>query len=247
MFDLSHHVAIVTGAGRGIGRVVALQLAAGGAAVAVNYRTSAVPAEEVAEQIRAKGGRAVALQADVTDEAQVSRLVEATLAEFGHVDILVNNAGYSRPRSTEETPLEEWEQVLRTNLTSAFLCTRAVLPSMRARGWGRIVNMSSIAGRTGGIVAPHYAAAKGALLSLTRFWGRELAKAGICVNCVAPNTVDTDMLRSFASPELVGRMIAASPMGRLCRPEEVAAAVIYLCSEEASFVTGECLGVTGGL
>jgi 3-oxoacyl-[acyl-carrier protein] reductase len=240
-------VAIVTGAGRGIGRATALALAASGTSVVVAYLRNREAADAAVEDVRSLGADAFAYRADVTQEEETASLVERTLERFGTVDILVNNAGVADRANILELSLQEWTRIIAANLTTAFLCTRAVLPTMMDRKYGRIVNVSSLAGKTGGVNGPHYAAAKGGLIALTRHLGRQLAPHGITVNAVAPNFTETDLIAQLGLAEERGRLAAGMPMGRLARPEEVAAVIAFLCSEGASYVSGECVTIAGGL
>lgn len=241
-------VAIVTGGGRGIGRATALALAAQGVRVAIAFRQNRQAAEATVADIERAGGEATAWRADVTSEPDVTSLAEAALERFGAIHILVNNAGSAARRTTVlDITRQEWEEVVAANLTSAFLCTRAVLPTMIAQRYGRIVNVASLAGITGGVVSPHYTAAKGGLIAFTRHLGRTLARHGITVNAVAPNFTETDLIAGIGLSEEVKQSAANLPMGRIARPEEVAAAIAFLCSEAASYISGECIAVSGGL
>jgi 3-oxoacyl-[acyl-carrier protein] reductase len=242
---LSSEVAIVTGASRGIGRAIALELAREGAAVVVNYRNSGQAAEEVVAEIEANGGRAVVFQADVADEGQAQRLVAFALRQLGDIDILVCNAGVTRDQLAGAMTLDEWETVLQTNLRGPFLCIRAVLPQMLAQKRGSIVALSSIAADRGGRGHCNYAAAKGGVNAMVRSLAVELAPKRIRVNAVSPGIIRTDMtkrIRSLAEDEILPKI----PLARYGEPEEVARAVRFLASNEASYITGEVLQVTGG-
>ncbi|HEY4830339.1 MAG TPA: SDR family oxidoreductase [Solirubrobacteraceae bacterium] len=245
--DRKARVAIVTGGGRGIGRAVALELGRAGARVAVVFRADAQSADETVLAIGAAGGEAFAWQADVTAPDQVLAATEAVRARWGRVDVLVNNAGVAQPATALDLSVELWNATLAGNLTGAFLCTQAVLPLMLDQGYGRIVNVSSQAGRSGGRTGPHYAAAKGGLIALTRSLAIAHARDGITVNAVAPNYTETDLLKVLGVNARRTEILEAIPMGRLARPEEVASVIAFLCSEHASYVTGECVGVTGGV
>lgn len=244
--DGARRVALVTGASRGIGRAVALALARQGAAVAVHYARAADAAAEVVAAIAAAGGRAAAVQGDVGDPAQVERVVAEAEARLGPVDILVNNAGLVRDNLLLRMRDEDWDEVLRTNLTGAFRLTRLVLRGMVRRRWGRIVNVASVAGLVGNPGQANYAAAKAGLIGFTKAVAREVASRGITVNAVAPGFIDTDMTRAL--PEEARRRAAEQiPLGRLGTPEEVAAVVAFLASEAAAYVTGQTIVVDGGL
>ncbi|MGP0061958.1 MAG: SDR family NAD(P)-dependent oxidoreductase [Beijerinckiaceae bacterium] len=238
--DLTKRVALVTGGSRGIGRAVALALAEAGADVAVNYRDRAEQAQEVADTIRASGRRAVAVAADVSQSAAVADLVHKVYAQLGGIDVLVNNAGIAFVRGIDDLTEAEFDQTLAVNLKSVFLCTQAVLPAMRSRHWGRIVNISSIAARVGGAVGVHYNASKAGIEGLTRGYAARLVKEGITVNAVAPGPIDTDM----AAP-LRDRFAQLVPLGRLGAAEEVAQAVLMAIGN--AYITGQTIGLSGGL
>lgn len=236
---LDGRVALVTGGSRGIGRAIAVELGETGADVAVGYRSRGDAAEETCAAIEAVGRRAVPIRADVSDPEELDRLVATTERELGAVDVLINNAGIARQRAVEDVTVEDWDDHLATNLTSAFRLTKAVLPGMRERGWGRIVNVSSVAARNGGIIGPHYAASKAGMIGLTRGYAGRLAGEGITVNAVAPGLVETEMVAdSSADPSDV-------PVGRFGEPEETAALVGSLVRN--GYVTGQTVNVDGGI
>ena len=239
MLDFTGRVALVTGASRGIGAATALALARHGAALAINYRADAAGAEAVRAQVAALGGRAAVVQADVSDSAQVTALLAAVQRTLGPVDVLVNNAGQAHHRELDELTLEDWDATLAVNLTSAWLVTRAALPHMRAQRWGRIVNVTSGAAHTGGIVGPHYTASKAALEGMTRALASRLVQEGVTVNAVAPALIRTGMTRN---PEERARRI---PLGRLGTSEECADAIVLCAGTE--FMTGQTLHLNGGL
>ncbi len=244
MFALPGRVAIVTGASRGIGRAIAFALARQGAAVvAVAREDHAAP---TAAEIVAAGGQAAAEAVDVTDAAAVAGLVDRTLARFGRVDILVNNAGIARDQLVLRMKPEEWDAVVATNLTAAFTCSQAVLrPMVRQRG-GRIISVASVVGQAGNAGQANYAASKAGLIGFSKALALEVASRGITVNVVAPGLIDTDMTRRL--PEATRAAWAARiPLGRIGSPEEVAAAVCFLASEEASYITGQVVAVNGGM
>jgi len=243
---LAGKVALVTGGSRGIGAATATALAAAGAAVTIVYRERDADAARVVTEIEAASGTAWAARADVTSEADLARLVEAIGRRHGRLDVLVNNAGTVTVARTETLGLEAWREVIDTNLTGAFLVTRACLPLLRAARGGAIVSVSSVAGVRGGTLGPHYAAAKGGLIALTRYWARELIADGIRVNCVAPSMTDTEMSAAAWPGAERARMERLTPLGRFAAPREVAAAIVFLAGPASSYITGECLNITGG-
>ena len=241
--DFSNRVAIVTGSARGIGRVIALKLAESGAAVVVSDIGNAEP---VAEEIREMKQKGLAVTADVSSSADVTRLVETTLSSFGRIDILVNNAGITRDQLVLRMSEEDWDNVLTVNLKSVFLCTRAVLRQMIKQRYGRIISMSSIVGIVGNPGQANYASAKAGIIGFTRTIAREVASRGITANAIAPGFIDTIMtqkLEESQKQELQKRI----PAGYIGSPEDVAAAVAFLASEEARYITGQVLSVDGGM
>ena len=247
--DLNGKVAIVTGAASGIGHATALVMADCGAAITINYRRNESGAESLRKQIVDAGGRAITVHADVTIATDVAALVQRTTEAFGPVDVLVNNAGslIERLRILELTE-ERWDEVIDLNLKSAFLCCKAVVPSMMERKQGAIINLSSIAGRNGGALgAIHYAAAKGGLITFTKGLARELAPFGIRVNAVAPGVIDTPYHEQFSSPEMMKGYVNAIPLGRVGKSEEVAHVIAFLASDAASYLAGETIEINGGL
>ena len=245
---LAGKAAIVTGAGGGIGEAIARTLAREGAAVAVVDMQEDL-ARDVAAGIGRDGGKALALRADVTVAPDVEAMVRASLAALGPVDILVNNVGgYATLRTTWEIEETEWDFIVALNLKSAFLCSKAVIPHMLARRTGRIVNLSSIVGRTAPTLsAAHYSAAKAGVRGLTWHLARELAPHGITVNAVAPWLTLTERIRKLRSPETDAALRAQTPLGRFAEPQEVADAVLFLASDESAYVTGATLDVNGGM
>jgi 3-oxoacyl-[acyl-carrier protein] reductase len=238
--DLTGRVALVTGGSRGIGRAIALRLAKAGADVAVNYRERALDADAVVDAIRAGGRRAIAVAADVSQRPAVRDLEARIALELGPIDVLVNNAGVAITRGLDDLTEEEFDRTLAVNLKSVFLCTQAVLAGMRARQWGRIVNVSSGAARGGGAVGVHYNASKAGMEGLTRGYAARLVKQGITVNAVAPTLIDTDMVQ-HRRDEFAARV----PMGRLGVPDEVAQAVLMVVGN--GYMTGQTIPVNGGM
>ncbi|HFC97737.1 MAG TPA: 3-oxoacyl-[acyl-carrier-protein] reductase [Thermosulfurimonas dismutans] len=244
--DLAHKVALVTGASRGIGRAVALELARAGAAVAVNYTASEGPAREVVQEIERMGGKAIPVRFDVADPEAVARGVKEVEEALGAIDILVNNAGITRDGLLVRLKDEDWERVLSVNLRGAFLVTRAVLPGMMKRRYGRIINISSVVAFSGNPGQTNYAASKAGLVGFSRSLALEVARRGITVNVVAPGFIETDM--TAALPEKAREaLLSRVPMGRAGTPQEVAHAVVFLASDRASYITGTVLHVNGGL
>ena len=244
--SLAGKCAVVTGGGRGIGRAVCLALAAQGADVVVNYAGSAEAAGETAKACRALGVRAIAVQADVADEAQAAALVETAVREMGGVDILVNNAGITRDGLLLRMSEDDFTRVLDTNLKGAFHCMKAACRGMMRRRAGRIVNISSVVGVRGNAGQANYAASKAGLIGLSKRAAKELASRGITVNCIAPGFIDTAM--TAALPEAVKeKLLAEIPMGRFGAAEDVAAAAAFLASDAAAYITGQVLCVDGGM
>ena len=237
--DLNGHTALVTGASRGIGAAIALALAEAGAAVAVNYRQHATEADAVVAKIKDIGGRATAIAADVSQAAAVAKMVDHVTSTLGPIDILVNNAGIAIVRGIDDLTEGDFDATIGVNLKSAFLCTQAVVPAMRAKKWGRIVNISSGAARGGGAIGVHYNASKAGMEGLTRGYAARLVKEGITVNAVAPVLIETDMMRGRSD------LAARIPLGRFGRPEEVAQAVLMVLGND--YMTGQTIMLNGGM
>jgi 3-oxoacyl-[acyl-carrier protein] reductase len=237
-------VAVVTGAGRGIGRAIAVELHRRGHKVAL---LDVEGAPEAAQEIDPDGAGAAGFLADVRDPDAVGAAADAVTDRFGPADVLVNNAARTVSRSVWEIGPAEWDDVLATNVRSVLLVTQRFAPAMRERGWGRVVNLASLAGQQGGTVAgAHYAASKAGVLVLTKVFARELAPHGVTVNAVAPAAVRTPVMDDLP-PEQIERMAATIPVGRLGRAEEVAAVVAHLCGDEAGYITGATIDVNGGV
>ena len=237
--DLNGHTALVTGASRGIGAAIALALAEAGAAVAVNYRQHATEADAVVAKIKDIGGRATAIAADVSQAAAVAKMVDHVTSTLGPIDILVNNAGIAIVRGIDDLTESDFDATIGVNLKSAFLCTQAVVPAMRAKKWGRIVNISSGAARGGGAIGVHYNASKAGMEGLARGYAARLVKEGITVNAVAPVLIETDMMRGRSD------LAARIPLGRFGRPEEVAQAVLMVLGND--YMTGQTIMLNGGM
>jgi 3-oxoacyl-[acyl-carrier protein] reductase len=238
--SLNNKIALVTGGSRGIGKAIALALAAAGCDVAVNYVSREADARQTADAIRALGRRATVAQGDVAKSADVAAVVAAVEAELGAVDILVNNAGRAAFESIEQMTEASWNECMQLNLTSVFLLTQAVLPGMRARKWGRIVNLTSVAAQAGSVMAVHYAAAKAGVIAATKSYARLLAKEGVTVNAIAPALIGTEMVAS--NPHVKPDMI---PVGRFGRVDECADVAVMLARN--AYVTGQTISVNGGL
>ena len=239
MLELDGRIALITGASRGIGRAVAIALADRGADVVVNYRQRTSDAESAAAEIQALGRKALVVQADVAQASEVNRLVAAALARFGKIDILVNNAGIARVQPMDEVSEADWDELMTVNVKSCFLMTKAVVPGMRERGWGRIINLSSVAAQVGGVVGPHYASSKAAMLGMTHYYASRLAKQGVTVNAIAPALIETEMVTANlnANPGLI-------PVGRFGNVAEIADVAVLLATN--GYITGQTINVNGG-
>jgi 3-oxoacyl-[acyl-carrier protein] reductase len=242
--NLQNRTAIVTGGARGIGRAIVERLLASGASVAI-WDLDAKVAEEAASELAA-AGKVVAVAVDVTALASVTQAVAATVAALGGIDILVNNAGIAGANATVwQLDPEEWKRVLEINLNGPFLCCHEVVPEMLKKGYGRIVNIASIAGKEGNPNASHYSASKAGVVALTKSLGKELAQKGVIVNCVTPAVIETDILKQM-EPYHIDYMLSKIPMGRFGQKTEAAALVAWLCSEDCSFTTGAVFDLSGG-
>ena len=239
MTTLTGKVALVTGASRGLGRAIALALAEAGVDVAINYRERGEEAEQARAGIERMGRRAISIQADVSHAEQVNALVSRVERELAPVEILINNAGVSRPQQLQDITEQDFDDLLRVNLKSAFLTTQRVLPSMRAARFGRIINITSVAAQVGGVVGPHYAASKAGMIGLTHGYANLLVREGITVNAIAPALIETEMVTGNlrAKPDLI-------PVGRFGRADEVASVAVMLAGN--GYITGQTLNVNGG-
>jgi len=244
--SLENKVALVTGGSRGIGRAISLEFAARGAAVIVNYNKSPQAAEAVVQKIKEAGGKAVAAQADVSDFKQAEALVKFSVDAFGDLGILVNNAGITRDMLIMMMPEADWDAVINANLKSTFNCSKAAVKYMLRKRSGRIINIASVAGQMGNPGQTNYSASKGGQIAFTKALAREVAARSITVNAIAPGFVDTGILDAMA-PETLDVMLKLVPLARKGRPEEIAYAAAFLASDEAAYITGQVLGVDGGM
>jgi 3-oxoacyl-[acyl-carrier protein] reductase len=242
---LEGRVALVTGASQGIGHACALALAAQGASVAAGARNQQ-KLDELVAQITSGGGKAAAFVMDVADEAQIKAGVKAAIGQFGKIDILVNNAGITRDQLVMRMKRADWDAVLNTNLTSAYLCIQQVIGSMLKQRWGRIINITSVFGQTGQAGQANYAASKAGLIGLTMAMAREVASRNITCNAIAPGFIETSMTEVL-SDEFKQNAVKMIPLGRVGKPEDIASAVCFLASEDASYITGHVLNVNGGM
>ena len=246
MFDLTGHVALVTGASRGIGRAIASSLARRGASVAINYNQSEEQARSLQAELEAAGGRVIITQGDVREPAAANRIVQETVNSFGKLDILVNNAGFNRDTLILRMSVEDWDEVMALNLRAVFLVTKAALrPMMRTR-WGRIINIGSVSGITGNAGQANYTAAKAGLVGFTRAVAREMGSRNITANLVMPGLIITELTKDIR-PEIIEGVKQRLIIDRLGNAEDVASTVLFLASEEAGYITGHVLPVDGGL
>jgi len=246
LFSLKEKVALVTGSSRGIGAAVAVTLAQLGAKVVINHRNSAEGAQAVLDSIETQGGTGVIVQADVSQAGQAQTLVKTALDTYGQLDILINNAGLTRDKLLMTMKEEEWDLVIQTNLNSAYHCSKAVLRPMMRKRQGRIINITSVVGLAGQAGQTNYAASKAGLIGFTKSLAKEVGSRNITVNAIAPGYVPT-VLTETLSEEMTGQIIANTPLGRMGTAEDIAYAVAFLASDQASFITGQVLSVDGGL
>lgn len=244
--SLENKVAIVTGGSRGIGRAIALEFAERGAAVIVNYNKSPESAEEVVKKIQEAGGKAAAFQADVSDFKQAEALIKFAIDTFGDLSILVNNAGITRDQLIMMMPEADWDAVINTNLKSTFNCSKAAVKHMMRKRTGRIINMASVAGQMGNPGQTNYSASKGGQIAFTKALAREVAARNITVNAIAPGFVDTEILDAM-TPETLEAALKMVPLGRKGQPEEIAFTAVFLASDGAAYITGQVIGVDGGM
>jgi acetoacetyl-CoA reductase/3-oxoacyl-[acyl-carrier protein] reductase len=244
MGRLEGKTALVTGASRGIGRAIVMELAREGARVALNYQSNDAAAKEVADQITRDGGTCLLVKANLADPKQARGIVKRVAEQFGHLDILVNNAGITRDKQIGKMTDEEWQEVIQTNLNGCFYCTSAAIPIMTAQSYGRIVNVSSMNGQVGAFGQANYSASKGGIIAFTRTAALELARSGITVNSVAPGYTETDMFAKVPA-DIQAQIKAKIPLRRFAQPEEIAKAVLFLVAD-GDYVTGQTIGVNGG-
>ncbi|HXG35464.1 MAG TPA: 3-oxoacyl-[acyl-carrier-protein] reductase [Dehalococcoidia bacterium] len=244
--SLERRSVLITGGSRGIGRAITLAFAERGAKIAINFRENRAAAEQCAEEVKKLGASCLLVPGDVTVEADVERFVTAAQEAFGGIDILVNNAGFHRDNLLIRMTSQDWDDVVNTNLRGAFLCTRSVLRYMMRQRWGRIINISSVSGIAGNAGQANYSAAKAGLVGFTKAIAREVGSRGITANVVAPGLILTELTRDIGEG-LIQAAIERSVLGRLGTPEEVAGAVVFLATDEASYITGQVIMVDGGL
>lgn len=236
---------LITGASRGIGAQVARGFAANGMRVALAYHKNHTKAQQLCEELNQQGATAMSFAVDVTQDTSVQQMYQEVCKQIGAPDILINNAGIAQQKLFTDLSVQDWDRMMNVHAKGAFLCCREALPYMIRQKWGRIINISSMWGQTGASCEVHYSAAKAAIIGFTKALAKEEAPSGITVNCVAPGVIDTDMLNSFTNQEKQA-LAADTPVERLGTPQDIASAVLFLASEESSFITGQVLGVNGG-
>lgn len=246
MSSLEGSVAVVTGAGRGLGRAIAEELASGGARVVVNYSRSKEPAEELVEKLAERGHEAIAMQADVSDKEQASRLIGDVLERFGRLDILVNNAGINIDKTMKKLEMEEWDKVVQVDLNSCYYTVKAALPHFMEQSSGKIINISSFVGQMGNFGQANYAAAKAGIIGFTKTAALELARYNVTVNAICPGFVQTDMLAGVPENVVNERILPRIPLGRVGTPQEIGKAVRYLVVD-GDYITGQTLNINGGI
>ncbi|MCS7233230.1 MAG: 3-oxoacyl-[acyl-carrier-protein] reductase [Synergistetes bacterium] len=239
-------VALVTGASRGIGRAIAIELASRGVKVAINYAKSEKLAQEVLERIREGGGEAIAIKANVASEEEVKMMFEEVSSKLGEVDILVNNAGIVKDTLLLRMKIQDWQEVIEVDLTGVFLCSREAIRGMLKKRWGRIINITSVIGEIGNVGQVNYAAAKAGVIGFTKALAKEVGSRGITVNAVAPGFIETDMTSSLPT-EMKERFLEQIALKRIGKPEEVAKVVAFLASDDASYITGQVINIDGGM
>ena len=244
--SLENKVAVITGGSRGIGRAIALEFAGRGAAVVVNYNSSPDAAEDVVKKITEAGGKAAAFKADVSDFKQAEALIKFAIETFGDLSILVNNAGITRDQLIMMMPEADWDTVINTNLKSTFNCSKAAVKHMMRKRTGRIINMASVAGQMGNPGQTNYSASKGGQIAFTKALAREVAARNITVNAIAPGFVDTEILNAM-TPEMLEAALKLVPLGRKGKPEEIAFTASFLAADGAAYITGQVIGVDGGM
>jgi len=243
---LSGRVAIVTGSSRGIGRAIAIELAKEGASIVINNDKSVQEALETVEAIKKLGRRAIYFKADVSNIEETDEMFSAVMKEFGKVDILINNAGIIKDAFLEKMNMEDWHSVLSVVLTGTYNCTKSAVDFMKQQKYGRIINIASVVGQMGNIGQANYAAAKAAVIGFTKTIAKECAKYGVTVNAVSPGFIETAMLKKIPL-DVVPKILSQIPLGRFGKPEEVAKLVVFLASDDASYITGQVLNINGGL
>ncbi len=245
LLNLNGRVALITGAARGIGRAIALELSHRGASVAVNYRSSKADAESLADEIRGSGGQCLLIQGDVASREDARRIVKTVTDAFNRIDVLVNNAGITRDKSLRKMVDDEWADVINVNLNGTYYCTSAVLPFMIQQKYGRIISITSLVGQAGAFGQANYAASKGGIVAFTKTVALEMAKYNITANCIAPGYTCTEMIKGIPD-EVMEALKARIPMGRLARPEEIGKAVGFLAAD-ADYITGQQIAINGGI